>query len=126
MTVPTDASVGGGFEDGSVKKKPAKKGHAVLWLSITLILILLLTAAPFIVSFAGGFAADVLNCQGGMQIHAPCLLQGSDVSQALTSMIYMGYLGFITIPIGEFLLVMWAIVACFVVLVRWRRRRAGA
>jgi hypothetical protein len=40
-------------------------------------------------------------------------------------MIYLGYLGFVTIPIGEFLLMSRAVVACVVSLLRWRRRRAA-
>ncbi|HSZ66722.1 MAG TPA: hypothetical protein VK825_11000 [Xanthobacteraceae bacterium] len=123
MSVPANPSVGGPSEEGPAKKGSTKKSHVELWLSITLILILLLMAAPFIMSFAGAFVADVSNCQGGMQIRSPCLLQGNDVSQTLTTMIYMGYLGFITVPFGEFLLAIWAVVAFVVGLSRWRRRR---
>ena len=50
---------------------------------------------------------------------------GSDVSQTLTTMIYMGYLGFVTLPFGGFLLAIWVVIACVVVFVRWRRRRAA-
>ena len=113
MSVPANPPAGG----------PSKKGHAAVWLIVMLILILLLTAAPFIVSFGGGGIASALGCDGSMQISSPCLWRGSDVSQTLTTMIYMGYLGFVTIPVGEFLLLIWVVVACVVALVRWRRRR---
>jgi hypothetical protein len=103
-----------------------KKSHAVAWLSIVLLLILLLTAAPFIVSLGGGGLASALGCDGSMQIQSPCLFMGSDVSQTLTTMVYLGYLGFVTIPVGEFLLIIWVVVACVVALVRWLRHRGAA
>jgi len=103
----------------------SRKSHATVWLIITFVLILLLTAAPFIVSFGGAGLASALGCDGSMQIRSPCLLTGNDISQTLTTMIYLGYLGFVTIPIGEFLLMIWAVVACVVALLGWRRRRAA-
>jgi hypothetical protein len=117
VSVPANSSAG-----GPVKKK----SHAIAWLIVTFVLILLFTVSPFIVSFGGGGLASALGCDGSMQIRSPCLLMGSDVSQTLTTMIYIGYLGFVTIPVGEFLLMVWAVIACVVALVRWRRRRAAA
>jgi hypothetical protein len=115
VSVPATPSLGGS----------SRKSRAAVWLIITFALILLLAAAPFIVSFGGAGLASALGCDGSMQISSPCLLLGSDVSQTLTTMIYLGYLGFVTIPIGEFLLMIWAVVACVVALLRWRRRRAA-
>jgi hypothetical protein len=52
---------------------------------------------------------------------------GSEVSHGLTTLIYVGYLAFFSFPFGAFLLAVWAVIACIVVLVRSvRRRRAGA
>jgi hypothetical protein len=116
VSIPANRPVGG----------PARKGHAVAWLIITFVLILLFTVSPFIVSFGGGALASALGCDGSMQISSPCTLMGSDVSQTLTTMVYVGYLGFVTIPVGEFLLIIWVVVACVVALVRWRRRRTAA
>jgi hypothetical protein len=105
---------------------PSRKSHAIAWLIITFVLILLFTISPFIVSFGGGGLSSALGCDGSMQISSPCMFMGSDVSQTLTTMIYIGYLGFFTIPVGEFLLIIWLVIACVVALVRWRRRRAAA
>jgi hypothetical protein len=116
VSAPADSSVGG-------PSKKSQRSPVAVWLIVTLILIVLITAAPFIVSFGGAGIAGALGCDGSMQISSPCLWMGSDVSQTLTIMIYMGYLGFVTIPVGEFLLLIWTVVACVVALVRWRRRR---
>ena len=116
MSVPANPSVGGS----------SKKSHATVWLSIVLVLILLITLAPTIVSFAGAGIANALGCDGTMQIHAPCLLSGNDVSETLTAMIYLGYLSFVTMPIGVILLAAWAVAACLVAFFSWRRRRAAA
>ncbi len=120
MSVPASSSV-----DGPSKKSYARN-HATVWLSIALVLILLLTLSPFIVSFAGAGIAGALDCEGTMQISSPCLLMGSDVSQTFTTMIYLGYLGFVAMPFGGFLLAIWVVAACLVAFFRWRRRRAAA
>ena len=115
MNVPANSPVGA----------PSRKSHAIASLIITFVLILLFTVSPFIVSLGGGGLASVLGCDGSMEISSPCTLMGSDVSRTLTTMIYLGYLGFVTIPVGEFLLIVWVVVACVVALVRWCRRRVA-
>jgi hypothetical protein len=100
-----------------------KKSRAAVWLSVTFILILLITAVPLIVSFTGGGVASALGCQGSMEISPPCTFMGGDISQTLTVMIFMGYFAFYSLPFGTFLLTIWVIVACVVVLVRWLHRR---
>jgi len=104
----------------------SNKSHVAVWLSIVLVLILLIAFAPTIVSFAGAGIASALGCEGTMQIRSPCLLSGDDVSETLTTMIYLGYLSFVTMPVGAVLLAAWGGIACIVVLVRWRRRRGAA
>jgi hypothetical protein len=108
----------------SSEQMPAR-GHAALWLGLTFILILLIAAAPTLVSFAGAGIAGALGCEGSMEIKAPCLFQGNDISQTLTTMIYVGYLSFVTFPFGACLLAIWAVVACVVAIYRWRRRGAA-
>ena len=51
------------------------------------------------------------------------MVMGSEVSHGLTTLIFMGYFAFYSLPFGGFLLAGWAILACIVVLVRWLRRR---
>jgi uncharacterized membrane protein len=53
-------------------------------------------------------------------------VHGQQISQTLTTMIFMGYFAFYSLPFGSFLLAVWAVVACVVVLVRWLRRRRAA
>jgi hypothetical protein len=103
---------------------PSGRSLATRWLGLSLILILLIAAAPTLVSFAGAGIAGALGCEGAMEIEAPCSFLGSDISQTLTTMIFMGYLSFITFPYGAFLLAIWAVVACVVAAYRWRRRAA--
>jgi hypothetical protein len=103
-----------------------KIGHVGAWLSVTFILILIVAAAPLIVSFAGGGVASALGCQGTMEISPPCAFMGNEISQTLTTMIFMGYFAFYSLPFGSFLLAVWAVIACVVVLVRWLRRRRAA
>jgi hypothetical protein len=107
-------------------EKAPGRSHAMRWLGLTLILILLITAAPTIVSFAAVGIGSALDCPGIMEVSAPCMFLGSDISGTLTLMIFMGYFAFVTIPFGEFLLLIWAIVACVVAVLRWRQRRHAA
>jgi hypothetical protein len=101
------------------------RSHAALWLGLTFILIVLIAAAPTLVSFAGAGIAGALGCEGTMEIKAPCLFQGSDISQTLTTMIYVGYLSFVTLPFGACMLAIWAAVACVAAVYRWRRHGAA-
>lgn len=99
-------------------EKQAKKSGAVVWLSVTFILILLIATAPLIVSFAAGGIASASGCEVSMEVSSPGMVMGSEVSHGL-----LGYFAFYSPPFGAFLLAIWGIIACIVALVRWLRRR---
>ena len=106
-------------------EKQAKKSSAVVWLSVTFILILLIATAPLIVSFAAGGIASASGCEVTMEVSSPCMVMGSEVSHGLTTLIFLGYFAFYSLPFGACLLAGWGIIACIVVLVWWRRRRCA-
>jgi hypothetical protein len=111
----------------AIPEQPVKKSSAGIWLSVTFIVILLIAAAPVIVSFAANAIASVSGCEiNALEVHSPCAVMGSEVSQGLTTLIFMGYFAFYSLPLGAFLLAIWAVIACVVVLVRWLRRRRAA
>jgi hypothetical protein len=104
----------------------AGRNSAVVWLSVSFVLILLVATAPLIMSFIASVIASISGCEGTMEIRSPCMFVGSEVSHGLTTLIFMGYFAFYSLPLGGFLLAGWAIVACIVVLVRWLRGRRSA
>ena len=107
-------------------ERQIRRSGAVVWLSLTFFLILLIATAPLIVSFAASSIASVSGCEIAMEVSSPCVVMGSEVSHGLTTLIFMGYFAFYSLPFGGFLLAGWTIIACIVVLIRWLRRRRAA
>jgi hypothetical protein len=102
------------------------RSHAFVWLSVSFVLIVLFAAAPLISAFIGGGIADALGCAVTEGVSSPCLFRGSDVSETLSVMFVLGWFAFETLPLGALLLAIWLVVACLVVLIKWRRRRREA
>ena len=103
-----------------------RRSHAVLWLSISFILIVLFAAAPIISAFIAGGIADALGCtinEGGA---TQCLYHGNDIGQTLAGMLVLGWLSFVTFPIALVALAIWLVVACLVAFIGRRRRHRGA
>jgi len=104
----------------------ARRSHAVLWLSISFILIVLFAAAPLIPGFIAGGIADALGCTVNEGGATQCLYHGSDIGQTLAEMVVLGWLAFVTFPLGLAALAIWLVVACLVAFIGWRRRRREA
>jgi hypothetical protein len=100
-----------------------KGGHAVMWLGVTLVLIILVAGAPLISALIAGGIADALGCtlnEGGA---SGCIFRGNDIGERLAEMFVLGWLAFVTLPFGAILFGIWLIVACIVTLQRRRQRR---
>jgi hypothetical protein len=87
----------------------------------------LFAASPLISAFLAGGIASALGCptlNEGSTI--TCQFMGTDIGETLTGMFVLGWLGFVTLPIGGFLLIGWFVVLCLVRVATWRRRRSAA
>jgi hypothetical protein len=89
-------------------------------MSISLVLILLLWAAPLLLALAAGGLASALGCELNEGSIHPCILFGSDIGGTLYTFGVLGWLSIIGIPFAAIALVIWAIVALIL-----NRRRAG-
>jgi hypothetical protein len=100
----------------------AKKGRTFLWLALSLALIVLFIGAPFIALAISGGVADLLGCTLPISALASCPFMGVDLGDTLTIMAYLGYFGFVTVPLAGPLLAIWFVVACITVAVSLLRR----
>ncbi len=103
-----------------------RRGHPFWWLGIAFVLIALFVTAPFISLFIGGGIADALGCALPISSTAPCLFMGADLADALAIMVFIGYLGFVTIPLATTIFAIWLVIACIVTFIWWWRRRQEA
>jgi hypothetical protein len=103
-----------------------RRGHPFWWLGIAFILLALFIAAPLISLFVGGGIADALGCTLPISSTAPCLFMGVDLADALAIIVFLGYLGFVTIPLATPLFAIWLVIACIVTFIWWWRRRREA
>ena len=97
---------------------------AFIWLAVAFALIVLFAAGPLIALFIAGGIAEALGCTLPIAALPPCQFMGTDLSDALAIMVFLGYLAFWTLPTGLTALMVWFVVACLVVLVTWRRPQA--
>jgi hypothetical protein len=88
-------------------------------MSVSLVLILLLWAAPLVLALAAGGVASLLGCELNEGAIHPCILFGSDIGETLYTFGVLGWLSIIGLPFAVIALVIWAIVAAIV-----NRRRA--
>jgi hypothetical protein len=89
-------------------------------MSLSLVLILLLWAAPLLSALAAGGLASALGCELNEGSIHPCILFGSDIGKGLYTTGVLGWLSIIGIPFAVVALVVWAIIALVL-----SRRRAG-
>jgi hypothetical protein len=89
-------------------------------MSLSLVLILLLWAAPLLLALAAGGVAAALGCELNEGSIHQCILFGSDIGKGLYTMGVLGWLSIIGIPFAAVALVVWAIIALVL-----SRRRAG-
>ena len=102
------------------------RGHPFWWLGIAFVLIALFITAPFISLFIGGGIADALGCTLPVSSTAPCVFMGVDLADALTIMVFIGYLGFVTIPLATTFFAIWLVIACIVTFIWWWRGQREA
>ena len=79
-------------------------------MSISLVLILLLWAAPLLLALAAGGLASVLGCELNEGSIHPCILFGSDIGKTLYTFGVLGWLSIIGIPFAALALIVWAII----------------
>jgi hypothetical protein len=102
------------------------RSPAFVWLSVSFFLIVLFAIAPLISVFISGGIADALGCTVNEGGSSPCLFRGTDIGETLNVMFVLGWFAFETLPLGAVMLAIWLVVACVVVLIKWRRRRREA
>jgi hypothetical protein len=101
------------------------RSPAFTWLAVSLVTIVCFTVAPLASLIIAGGIANAMGCMIPVSSTAPCLVMGVDLSDTLTLMIFAGYLGFLTIPVGEIVLTIWFAVACITTIGWWGRHRKG-
>ena len=90
--------------------------------ALLLVLIVVIAALPLIGALTAAAIGSAAGCRVDEAGSYPCLVMGSDIGEMLSIMFVMGWLMFVTIPIGGLLLLIW-VVALIVHLVRARTRR---
>ena len=100
-----------------------RRSHVVFWLGASFVLIVLFATAPLISAFIAGGIADLLGCTVNEGGATECLFRGADIGQTLAEMFVLGWLAFVTLPLGLGALAIWLIATLSIVFIRWRRRR---
>jgi hypothetical protein len=100
-----------------------KRSRAPIWLGISFVLIVLFALSPLISALISGAIASALGCTVNEGGASGCILMGRDIGETLTVMFVLGWLEFVTLPLGLVGLVVWVVVAAAVAIVGWRRRR---
>jgi hypothetical protein len=104
----------------------AQRSHAFIWLSVTFVVIVLFATSPLISASIAGGMANALGCTVNEGGASTCMFMGTDIGQTLAEMFVVGWLAFVTLPLGLAALAIWLVVAGAVVFIRWRRRRREA
>jgi hypothetical protein len=104
----------------------AKRSRAMVWLAVSFVLIVLFAVSPLISALISGGIASALGCTVNEGGASGCIFMGRDIGETLAEMFVVGWLEFVTLPLGLFALAVWAVVACVVAIVGWRRRRSAA
>ena len=104
----------------------AQRSHAILWLGVTFVVIVVLAALPLISTFIAGAIANVLGCTVNEGGASTCMFMGKDIGETLAEMFVLGWLAFVTLPYGLVALAIWLVAACVVAAVKWRHRRSRA
>ena len=103
-----------------------QRSPAFILLTIALILIVLVTLSPLICAAIASGMAAVLGCSVNEGGATQCMFMGSDIGQTLAELFVVGWLFFITLPVGGVALLVWLVITGFVILLRRRRRGAQA
>jgi hypothetical protein len=101
----------------------ARKSHTSLWLGAAFVVIVLFAASPLISAFVASGIAGALGCtlnEGGA---SGCVFRGADIGDTLAGMFVLGWLMFVTLPIGGVALAIWLVVAIAVLVLK--RSRSG-
>ena len=103
---------------------PHGRRFPVVTYAALLILIVLFAAAPIISVVISSWIAQANGCvlnEGGVN---PCVINGTDWGETLTTMFVFGWLTFLTAPLGAIALLIW-LIALVLHVVAHRRRRAA-
>lgn len=71
--------------------------------------ILLFTISPILSVLIASLIADGFNCELNEGLVKPCMINGKDYGETLSSMFIAGWFIFLSIPAGGFLLVLYPI-----------------
>jgi len=91
------------------------------WLSTVCVTILVIAALPVISVSLTYVFASALGCSVNEGGATPCPFMGIDLGETLVTMMVLGWLGLITLPVGGVALAIW--LAAWIGRRIWRRRQ---
>jgi hypothetical protein len=117
-------------ENAPTRVMTVRPRYPFAWLGVPLIMLLLFTFGPMVILLTGGIVADALGCT--IPINGPtgaCPFMGVDLATYLATAVALGYLAFLTFPVGTTLLTIWLAAVIIVTLIwclRWWRASSKA
>jgi hypothetical protein len=93
------------------------------WFSAVCVAILVIAMLPVISVSLTYAIASALGCSVNEGGATPCLFMGVDLGETLVTMMVLGWLGLITLPVGGVVLAIW--LAGWIGRWVWRRRQLG-
>jgi hypothetical protein len=93
------------------------------WFSVVCVTILVIAMLPVISVSLTYAIASALGCSVNEGGATPCPFMGIDLGETLVTMMVLGWLGLITLPVGGVALAVW--LAAWIGRRIWRRRQLG-
>ena len=88
---------------------------------ILMVILVLACAAPLISMLVAQAIGDYYGCEVGVDAVKPCLVDGKDIGETLTTAAAMGYFLFVTLPVLYVAIPLWILIE----IVRWITRRSA-
>jgi hypothetical protein len=93
---------------------------------ILLVLVALVAFGPALIAVLSQSIAEAFGCQVDLNRVIPCEVGGKDYGQTFHDLGFLIWYSYLTLPVGAVLAAIWAVAALIVLVVSWRRRKAGA
>lgn len=89
---------------------------------VLMVILVLACLAPLFSMLVAQLIGDHYGCTVGIDSINPCMVDGKDIGETLTTLGAMGYFLFVTLPVLYALVPLWIVVE----LIAWIRRRRAA
>jgi hypothetical protein len=109
---------------GDVPAGQTRGSGLVVAFALSAAVIVLFALAPLISAMLASVIANANGCaldEGGVH---PCLMGGADYGEMLSVMFVSAWFGLVTLPIGALAAILWCMVLCIVVFVKYRRKKS--